>query len=351
VTPEPDEGTLVVENLDTLETHRIDDPQLLTLLDRAADWTRRSTLVSFLTESFGVRTETAESTIADLLDRQFLVTPETHDEEIAEQADHWADRGWKEAFRYYLTVHDYPFADYREDGDRVDADRMETYTAESSPPGPYKRYGDVPTVELPEPEPTNVSVGDGLGLPGFGASDRRPEIDPALLARLLKYTFGAFGTKEPDNEGQLLLKTSPSCGARHPTEGYVAVFDVDGVEPGVYHYGVEQHRLELVAATDVTETIERAVPEVPAHDATFSFVVFFTSVLERSMWRYRQSRAYTQLHHDVGHVVETLRMLAKAEGLDFHYNQGFDDDELYSYLGLNRYAEPVFAYLACGLHD
>ena len=63
---------------------------------------------------------------------------------------------------------------------------------------------------------------------------------------LLLWTWGHTHLLTDPQVGQYVLKTSPSGGARHPTEVYPVVLRVDGVEPGLYHYSVKNHGLELL---------------------------------------------------------------------------------------------------------
>jgi hypothetical protein len=66
------------------------------------------------------------------------------------------------------------------------------------------------------------------------------------LSLVLRYTFGCRGYSRVADGVAVLSKTSPSGGALHPTEVYVLARDVEGVEPGLYHYGAERHELELL---------------------------------------------------------------------------------------------------------
>src|SRR5204862_358115 len=59
------------------------------------------------------------------------------------------------------------------------------------------------------------------------------------LARLLFFTYGRTGP-----EG--VLRAVASGGALYPLELYVVAFQVDGLERGIYHYGVETGHLNLV---------------------------------------------------------------------------------------------------------
>ena len=46
------------------------------------------------------------------------------------------------------------------------------------------------------------------------------------------------------------FRASPSAGALYPVETYLAVHQVEGVTPGIWHFQVLDFALELVAAGD-----------------------------------------------------------------------------------------------------
>src|SRR5262249_12062179 len=64
------------------------------------------------------------------------------------------------------------------------------------------------------------------------------------LATLLDLSAGIQEWAQADGEGLVPLKTSPSGGARHPIEVYVAARSVCGLSPGFYHYASERHELD-----------------------------------------------------------------------------------------------------------
>src|SRR5207244_12109318 len=73
------------------------------------------------------------------------------------------------------------------------------------------------------------------------------------MSRLAYYTWGRISSYKTREFGELLHKTSPSAGARHPIETYAIVNNVEGIEPGIYHYSVRDHSLELLKAGDFRE--------------------------------------------------------------------------------------------------
>ena len=91
----------------------------------------------------------------------------------------------------------------------------------------------------------------GAGARRCGRADRGAASDAArcrstTLATLLGLTWGVQAWVDVDGFGWMPLKTSPSGGARHAVEAYVAVRRVDGLAPGIYHYEAASHRLVRV---------------------------------------------------------------------------------------------------------
>jgi SagB-type dehydrogenase family enzyme len=109
------------------------------------------------------------------------------------------------------------------------------------------------------------------------------------------------------------FRTAPSAGALYPVETYLVVHSVQGVEPGTYHYAVEQHALEQLRTGDLRLDIARAALDQPMA-AQGSVVFVWTGVFGRSKWKYRQ-RAYRYVYLDAGHIAQNLALAAVALGL------------------------------------
>lgn len=351
----PDGWQFAFENSSRLKKYGT-DLSLVSLLDYASDWTPRSDIEAFAEREYDLDPEESADLVGRLVDDGFLVGRDSAAADLEARAAEWEQYNWDDAVDYYLNVLDFPFADYNDpEGIRQERDRMASYREEEEPPDVYRTYEDAEEVPLPDPDAIDEepSLSDGLRyalLPG-NTHDADRQVDETLLSTLLFYTFGQTGTISSEIQGEFITRTSPSGGARHPTEAYVAAFDVDGVEPGLYHYSVKNHALERLAGGDVRDRLEEHVPELVGYPLSPSFVVLFTAVVERSMWRYREPRTYRVIHHDIGHLMETLRVACNCFDLSSHFNFGFDDSGVESLLPHDPLDEPVFAYGVVGTLD
>ena len=100
-----------------------------------------------------------------------------------------------------------------------------------------KTYPDVPRIPLPDP-----SGWHGLSLEQAIAarrSVRNYTAQPLTLDDLSRLLHAAQGITEPRRG----LRAAPSAGALYPIELYPVVRDVAGLEPGLYHYAVQEHAL------------------------------------------------------------------------------------------------------------
>ncbi len=67
------------------------------------------------------------------------------------------------------------------------------------------------------------------------------------LSIVLYYVWGCHGYWPVYEDIVGLKKTSPSGGDLHPTEVYPLITNVSGLDPGMYHYNVEKHRLQRLS--------------------------------------------------------------------------------------------------------
>ncbi len=138
-------------------------------------------------------------------------------------------------------------------------------------------------------------------------------------------------------------RAAPSAGALYPVETYVAAHLVEEVEPGVWHFGVSDFCLELVAAGDCRRTLVEAGLS-QQFLGTAGAVFIWTGVLNRSRWKYRE-RAIRYLFLDAGHIGQNLMLAATALGLGCCPVGAFFDEEVEQLLGVDAAQEPAL-YLA-----
>ncbi|HEY1928985.1 MAG TPA: SagB family peptide dehydrogenase [Caulobacteraceae bacterium] len=113
--------------------------------------------------------------------------------------------------------------------------------------------------------------------------------------------------------GELPLKMTPSGGARNPFEGYVCVRNVEGLDPGVYHYAAIDRSFALVR--------EGAPPSFPSMlgeqtwTANAAAVVFLVANFDRSMWKYHDPMTYRVIAIEAGHIAQNMLLVATHHGL------------------------------------
>ncbi|MFS8104309.1 hypothetical protein LFM09_45105 [Lentzea alba] len=115
---------------------------------------------------------------------------------------------------------------------------------------------------------------------------------------------------------ELIYKSVPSGGSKHPTEAFLVVLDSAVVEPGVYHFDVCRNGL---AKLDVE--IPGAIQELADREQWRGYkdtvLVLYHSVVERAMWRYRDARSFRALFVDIGHAEGHLSALASFAGWSY----------------------------------
>jgi SagB-type dehydrogenase family enzyme len=173
----------------------------------------------------------------------------------------------------------------------------------------------------------------------------RSTLHISQAAVLLGLTFGVQQWAHTEL-GPCALKTSPSGGARHPTEAYLLARRIKGVAQGCYYYDPDAHELVLLkrglsaARLETYLAGQSCYRDVPA-------VVVMTSVFGRMQWRYEFSRAYRVVLLDAGHLCQTFCLVATALGLAPFCTAALADSCVERDLGLDGVSESVI--YACGV--
>ena len=160
------------------------------------------------------------------------------------------------------------------------------------------------------------------------------------LATLLGLTWGVQAWVDVDGFGWMPLKTSPSGGARHAVEAYVAVRRIEGVAPGIYHYEAASHRLVRVRRGLPARALAACVPH-QAWMAGAPAMVFMTAVFARAQWRYQTPRAYRTVLAEVGHHAQTFCLLATDHELAPFCTMALADSATERLLGVDGLHEAV----------
>ena len=199
----------------------------------------------------------------------------------------------------------------------------------SKKPAPYKRYTDVPTIDLPPPtcdqrKPYWELIQKRRSLRDF--SD-----EPLSIQELSHLLWSSQGiTREIQG---FALRTAPSAGALYPVETYLVINNVSEIEAGVYHYAVESHELEELRRGDFRIAVARAaLDQEIAYRAPVVFI--WTAIFERSLWKYKE-RAYRYVYLDAGHIAQNVALSAVALNLGSCQIAALYDEEANELLGVD----------------
>lgn len=194
----------------------------------------------------------------------------------------------------------------------------------------------------PQPEPPADSV--LIDLPAVDPDRAGPPLGRLLSGRRSRRSFTPEGLS-PDELSFLLWsaqgvrrmlangasqRTSPSGGARHPLDTYAIVSRVDGVDPGMYAYLPDGHRLWSKGAHPGKDRLLAAC-NGQEFAASAPLLMIWAAVPARTSWRYGPAAPKLVLL-DAGHACENLYLA--CEHLDLGtcaigaYLQGASDELL-----------------------
>ncbi len=198
-------------------------------------------------------------------------------------------------------------------------------------PDPFRRFEGAPLIALPlltpDEEPVSPAY-DAIYQPGAVASQ---PVNVRSLSRFFEFALALSAWKKA-GESEWPLRCNPSSGNLHPTEGYVVLPQIEGLDlnPGLYHYAPKEHGLELRAEFSA-EQIARLLAPFPSG----AFLFGLTSVHWREAWKYGE-RAFRYCNHDVGHAIGAARFAASTLGWNMALLDGVEQNTIALLLGTIR---------------
>ncbi len=195
-------------------------------------------------------------------------------------------------------------------------------------PDPFRRFDPVPGVRLRLPDTDRSPPYSDLYAPDRLAP--RP-VDADSLSEFLESALAVSAWKEYQGT-RWALRSNPSSGNLHPTEGYLVLGPVQGLcdTPGVHHYGAREHGLQLRCpfAPELWESLMCRFP--PG-----TFLVGLSSIHWREAWKYGE-RAYRYCQHDLGHAMGSCALAAQSLGWRTTFLQELPDADAAQLLGIDR---------------
>lgn len=295
-------GRLVAENYITRRSFQI-DLDTLTLLRYFSTWRSASQSLQALG---GYTKRSVLHSIQNLRDCGLLITRGSEQDKLETKfGKEWL---WPTASRYY---HFSTKIDNPHNSSEEIAKYYARYLKGRRQPPIYKSY--------PGRRKIQLLKGSGTEAPFFGTLRRRKTarefsgnpISFNEMSKLVYHSWGRISSYKTREFGELLHRTSPSAGARHPIETYAIVNNVEAIDRGIYHYSVRDHSLELLKAGDFRD---RCVALTAGHSWTRNASVLFvmTAVVARTAWKYRVPRVYRAFLLDAGHLSQSFLLVATA---------------------------------------
>ena len=198
-------------------------------------------------------------------------------------------------------------------------------------PNPFRRFAGAELIPLPllksEEEPLSPSY---EMLYEQEAVPTQP-VSLSALSRFFEFALALSAWKKA-GESEWALRSNPSSGNLHPTEGYIVLPAIEGLDlaPGLYHYAPKEHGFELRAAF-VPDHVAQLLALLPIG----SFLFGLTSVHWREAWKYGE-RAFRYCNHDVGHAIGSARIAAATLGWTMVLLDGVSQETVAMLLGTDR---------------
>lgn len=206
----------------------------------------------------------------------------------------------------------------------------------------YKGYPRLPKISLPD-----IKISKDL----FEAIENRRSrkhfeglpIDLEQISCLLQYSCGNINFVE---SGRIMHRAQPSGGERYPIEVYPLVLRGEGdLKPGLYHYNVKMHALDVLWQKDFLKEIENFFTYEWVQQASCVFLM--TSVFHRNQIKYGE-RGYRYILIEAGHIGQNLYLVSEALNLKCRALGGTRDETIENLLDIDGINESLVYAIVVG---
>ena len=133
-------------------------------------------------------------------------------------------------------------------------------------------------------------------------------------------------------------RTFPSAGATYPLETYLVVGEVEGLEPGIYHYLPNEHSLENIKEGDIRKELSQAaLGQGMIEEAPINIII--VADYSRTTSHYGE-RGKRYVHIEVGHVGQNVHLQAEILNLGTVMVGAFRDQRVKEALGIRE--DPLY---------
>lgn len=199
-------------------------------------------------------------------------------------------------------------------------------------------------IGLPDPSGIDLGSFDLRKAIEERRSIRRYRQEPISLDELSYLLWLTQGVKKVSQKHGVTLRTVPSAGARHPFETYLSINRATNIEPGLYHFLAEEHKLEIAKlGSEINQQLTNATLN-QKHVEISAITFIWVAIPYRTSWRYG-ARAYRYLYLDAGHVCQNLHLAAESIDCGICAIGAYDDNAVNTLLDIDG-VEQFAIYLA-----
>ncbi len=203
----------------------------------------------------------------------------------------------------------------------------------------YKRYPRLENLRLPQTCIVRTVLPQIIRKRRSARTFRSRAITRKTIGFLLKYGCGLSAQKESE------FRNYPSAGARYPLEVYLALLKCKDIKPGIYHYEVRGHSVELLLDGDFSRSIAQITQDPQV--AKSSLVLIITAVFNRTIVKYGE-RGYRYVLLEAGHMAQNICLIATSLDLSSRPIGGFLDKKVDELLDISGTGEHALYLLAIG---
>ncbi|MDY6787585.1 MAG: SagB/ThcOx family dehydrogenase [candidate division WOR-3 bacterium] len=203
-------------------------------------------------------------------------------------------------------------------------------------------YDVIKAVKLPLPDiDSEISVSMAL----LNRQSVRNYIDKSLtmneVSQLLwaGYGINRKNTNIPQLRGG--FRTAPSAGALYPLELYLVVFNVDGLDEGLYHYNAAEHNLELLKKGNLKSKLFEAAMGQNAVKRSAACIVY-SAVYSRTIAKYSDRGRQRYVPMDLGHSGQNVYLQAVGLNIGTVAIGAFNDELLADVISMSESETPLY---------
>ncbi len=250
-----------------------------------------------------------------------------------------------DAARHYHEVTKHSYTSVRSNSHALDWENRplayKIYPAAGSVALPRElNLSSMPVTTAIEGSIAESAAGDAKPTAGAGAP-----LDLEVLTRILFCAAGLTRSKSVGGE-DYHFRAAASAGALYPIEIYLAANDVDGLEPGLYHFSPADLKLRGLRRGKWRGYIAGAAGEAPVL-AEAGAILLVSAIFWRSTWKYR-ARAYRYCFWDAGTILANLLAATNADSLPAEIITAFEDAPIERLIDVDGEREGIVCMVALG---